>query len=90
LRAGEVGATGERREGEVGAANIEVAKPQLFDGTSSRVAGSIMGCKLYIRNKLVGAIVEAQVQWVLSYVQGGSADVWKENVMEELETGEVE
>jgi len=27
---------------------------------------------------------------VLSYVQGGSADVWKENVMEELEAGEVE
>jgi len=30
------------------------------------------------------------VQWVLSYVQGGSADIWKENVMEELETGEIE
>ena len=34
--------------------------------------------------------VEEQVQWVLSYVQGGSADVWKENVMEELELEEVE
>ena len=30
------------------------------------------------------------MQWVLSYVQGGSADVWKENVMEEIEAGEVE
>ena len=37
-----------------------------------------------------GATVEEQVQWVLSYVQGGSADIWKENVMEEMETGEVE
>jgi len=27
---------------------------------------------------------------VLTYVQGGSADVWKENIMEELESGEVE
>jgi len=35
-------------------------------------------------------MVEEQVQWVLSYVQGGSADVWKENVIEELESGEVE
>ena len=26
----------------------------------------------------------------MSYVQGGSADVWKENVMEEMESGEVE
>jgi len=30
------------------------------------------------------------VQWVLSYVQRESADVWKENVMEELEIGEME
>ena len=30
------------------------------------------------------------MQWVLSYVQRESADVWKENVMEELETGEIE
>ena len=36
------------------------------------------------------ATVEEWVQWVLSYVQGGSAEIWKENVMEELETGEME
>jgi len=40
--------------------------------------------------KLRGNTVEEQVQWVLTYVQGGSADVWKENVIEELESGEVE
>ena len=34
--------------------------------------------------------MEGQVQWVLSYVQGGLADVWKENMMEKLEAGEVE
>jgi len=69
---------------------MEMTKLQLFDGTLSRVAGFVTGYKLYIRNKLAEATVEAQVQWVLSYVQRGSADVWKENVMEELETGEVE
>ena len=37
-----------------------------------------------------GAMVEEQVQWILSYVQGGSADVWKENLMEELENGKME
>ena len=26
----------------------------------------------------------------MSYIQGGTADVWKENVMEELEIGEIE
>ena len=34
--------------------------------------------------------VEEQIQWVLSYVQGGAADVWKENMLEELEAGELE
>ena len=36
------------------------------------------------------SLVEEQIQWILSYVQGGSADIWKENIMEELETGEIE
>ena len=34
--------------------------------------------------------MEEQVQWILSYVQRGSADIWKENVIEELEAGKVE
>ena len=78
------------REAEVGTVNMEVAKPQLFDRTSSKVAGFMMECKLYIRNKLAGAMVEVQMQWVLSYMQEGAADVWKENIIEELEAGEVE
>ena len=36
------------------------------------------------------AMVEEQMFWILSHVQGGSADIWKENVMEELEVGEME
>ena len=34
--------------------------------------------------------VEEQIQWVLSYVQGGLADIWKENVLENLKEGELE
>ena len=40
--------------------------------------------------KLRGNTVEEQIQWVLTYVQGGSADVWKENMMDELESREME
>ena len=29
--------------------------------------------------------MEEQIQWVLSYVQGGSADIWKKNMLEDLE-----
>jgi len=70
--------------------NIEVVKPQLFNGIPSKVVGFVTGCKLYMRNKLAGAMVEAQMQWVLSFVQEGLANMWKENVMEELEVGEME
>ena len=70
--------------------HMEVAKPAIFNGEAGRVGGFISACKIYIRNKLRGETVEGQVQWALSYVQGGLADVWKENLMEELESGEME
>ena len=67
-----------------------MAKPQIFDGTSLKVLEFILVCKLFIRMKLREESVEGQVQWILSYVQRGSVDVWKENVIKELESGEVE
>jgi len=85
------GAGGER--GAVGSnmgSHMEVAKPAIFNGEAGRVGGFITACRLYIKMRLRGNTVEEQVQWVLTYVQGGSADVWKENIMEELESGEVE
>ena len=84
------GAGGER--GTVGSnmgSHMEVAKPAIFNGEAGRVGGFITACRLYIKMRLRGNTVEEQVQWVLTYVQGGSADVWKENMMEELESGEV-
>ena len=77
-----------REEGRGG--GVEVAKPQIFDGTSAKVGGFITACRLFLRMKLREAMVEKQVQWVLSYVQGESTDVWKKNVMEELESVKVE
>ena len=37
--------------------------------------------------KMRGATVEKQVQWVLSYIQKELADIWKENIMEDLKRG---
>jgi len=86
----QVGGAAGRGVGGGASAATEVAKPQTFDGTPSKVSGFIGACKLYVRMRLREALVEEQIQWILSYVQGGSADIWKENVMEELETGEIE
>ena len=70
--------------------HMEVAKLAIFNGEAGKVGGFVNACKLYLRMKMRGAMVEEQVFWILSHVQGGSADIWKENVMEELELEEVE
>ena len=70
--------------------HMEVAKSAIFNREVGKVGGFIMACRLFLRMKLREISVEEQMQWVLSYVQGGSANIWKENMMEELEAGKVE
>ena len=70
--------------------HVEMAKPAIFNGEAGKVGGFVTTCRLYLRMKMKEAMVEEQVFWILSHVQGGSADIWKENVMEELKVGEME
>ena len=44
-----------------GTASIKVVKPQIFDGTSSKVSGFMIACKLYIRIKIREAAVKKQI-----------------------------
>ena len=54
------GAAGRRGEKDT-SATTEVAKPQTFDGTPSKVSGFIGACKLYARMRMREVSVEAQV-----------------------------
>ena len=90
LLAAQAGGAGGAATGSNMGSHMEVAKPAIFNEEVGKVGGFITACRLYIKMKLRGNTVEEQVQWVLTYVQRGSADVWKENMMDELESGEVE
>jgi len=59
--------------------NIKVVMLQTFNKEVGKVSGFVTVCKLFI--------IEEQMHWVLSYVQEEAADIWKENMLEDLETG---
>ena len=45
--------------------------------------------RLYLRVKMRETIVEEQIQWMLAYVQERLVNVWRENLLEDLESEEV-
>jgi len=42
--------------------NIEVIKPPVFNGKVGRVGGFIIVCRLYLKMRMRGTIVEEQIQ----------------------------
>ena len=68
----------------------KVAKPQIFDGILSKVSEFISACRLYIRMRMRETAVKEQIQWILLYIQRGLVDIWKENILEDLEAVKVE
>jgi len=65
----------------------ETVKSPLFDGEREKVVGFINACCLYITMRMKGTEEEEKILWVLTYVQGGVTEVWKENVLEEMRQG---
>ena len=66
---------------------LEVAVPPTFDGSREKVVGFVNACHLYTRAKLEGVDDKGRISWVLSYVQGGVAEVWKDNILDEIAKG---
>ena len=82
------GAERAREKSNIGS-NIKMAKPPMFNRDISRIGGFITVCRLYLRMKMKEVTVEEKIQLILSYVQGGSADIWKESLLEDLESEKV-
>ena len=69
---------------------IEVARSQVFSRRIEDMSVFINAARIYIRMKMTEKAATTQVAWVLSYVQGGVAEAWKDNLMDELVKGELE
>jgi len=61
----------------------KAAKPPLFDGEREKVVGFINTCCLYISMRMKESREEEKILWILTYIQGEVAEVWKENMLEE-------
>ena len=61
--------------------------PPTFDGSREKVVGFINAYHLYARARLEGVDDKGRINWVLSYVQGGVAETWKDNVLDEIARG---
>jgi len=64
---------------------VEVALPPKFNGERSQVVGFINACHLFIQMRM-GQVGERS-SWVLLYVQRGVAEIWKDNVLDEITKG---
>jgi len=69
---------------------VEVVRPQVFSGRIEEVSAFINAACLYIRIKMTEEAAATQVAWVLSYIQEGIAEAWKDNLLDELAKGESE
>jgi len=69
---------------------VEVARPQVFSRKIEEVSTFVNVARLYIRMKMTEEVGATQVAWVLLYVQGEIAEVWKDNLLDELAKGESE
>ena len=67
---------------------VEVVKSQVFSRRIEEVSTFVNVARLYIRMKMAEEAAATQVVWVLSYVQGGVVEAWKDNLLDELAKGE--
>ena len=66
---------------------VEVALPPKFNGERSQVVGFINTCHLLMQMRMGQVGERSRVSWMLSYMQGGVAEIWKDNTLDEITKG---
>ena len=64
--------------------NVEVSKLQIFNRKTGKILSFLTVYRLFIRMRIRDNSVKEQIQQILSYMQEGSVNIWKENVLEDL------
>jgi len=73
-----------------GGARVKVAKSPLFSGKIEEVSMFINVAHLYLSIRITEELKMARMAWVLSYMQGGVAETWKDNLLDKLLKRELE
>ena len=67
---------------------MEVAKPPIYRGKIEKVSAFINIAHLYLSIKMTEETKATKMAWVLFYIQEEVAEVWKDNLLDELSKGE--
>jgi len=73
-----------------GGSQVEVAKPPIYRGKIEKVSAFINAAYLYLSMKMTGETEATKIAWILFYVQEEVAEMWKNNLLDELSKGESE
>ena len=61
-----------------------MAKSPLFSGKIEEVSMFINVAHLYLSIRITEELKMARMAWVLSYMQGGVAETWRDNLLDKL------
>ena len=64
-----------------------MAKPPTFTGKMEDMSAFINTSQLYLSIKMTGELKITKIAWMLSYVQRGVVEAWKNNILDELSQG---
>ena len=67
-----------------GGVRVKIVKSSLFSRKIEEVGVFVNKVHLYLRIKMTEESESTKMAWVLSYVQGGVAEAWKDNLLDKL------